>query len=102
MNQDDQKLSSLLRQARGAPELPPRFQQQVWQRIDRTRAPAPAPRWLEMLVEWWLRPRWALATAALLLIAGAWLGAQAGSRLARQDAQARYLATVAPESLRGP
>jgi hypothetical protein len=47
-----------------------------------------------------LRPRLALAAAAALMVAGALLGVREGSQLAKQDAQARYLAVVAPNSLR--
>jgi hypothetical protein len=41
-----------------------------------------------------------LATAAVLLVAGALLGVRDGNQMAHQDAQARYLAVVAPNSLR--
>jgi hypothetical protein len=47
-----------------------------------------------------LRPRLALATAAVLIVAGALLGVRDGNQMAHQDAQARYLAVVAPNSLR--
>jgi len=55
---DDPQLSSLLRQARTAPALPPRFQQNVWRRLE---APEPAPRsasWLDALASLVLRPAW--------------------------------------------
>jgi len=35
-----------------------------------------------------------------LLVAGVLLGTQAGSETVRHDAQARYLASVAPDSVR--
>jgi Mg2+/citrate symporter len=47
-----------------------------------------------------LRPRFALATATVMIVAGALLGVRNGSQMAHQDAQARYLAAVAPNSLR--
>ena len=95
-NVNDAKLSALLRAARPAPALPPRFQDAVWRRIEA----APAAHWLETLAAWILRPRHALATAALLLLAGAMLGAHEGSRAVRQDAQTRYLANFMLDSLR--
>lgn len=105
MNQEtsnplDAKLSALLRESRSAPSLPPRFQETVWRRIGDAEAPAATPTWLDALIARVLRPRLALATAAALLVVGAFLGAQNGSHLARHDAEVRYLAAVAPNSLR--
>jgi hypothetical protein len=56
--------------------------------------------WLDALAALVLRPRLALATAAVLMVAGALLGVRDGNQMAHQDAQARYLAAVAPHSLR--
>ena len=47
-----------------------------------------------------LRPRFAYATVTALVLAGALLGAHQGAQLAKQDAQARYVAMVAPNALR--
>ncbi len=99
---DDAKLSSLLRQSRVAPPLPPRFDENVWRRIDheeggRTTDPAG---WFEAAIAFVLRPQLALATVAALIVAGAVIGAHDGNQLARHDAQARYLAAVAPNSVR--
>jgi hypothetical protein len=47
-----------------------------------------------------LRPRFAFATAAVLLVAGGVLGTHEGSLAAQQAAQARYLSYVAPNPLR--
>jgi hypothetical protein len=47
-----------------------------------------------------LRPRFAYATVTALVLAGALLGAHQGVQLAKQDAQARYVAMVAPNALR--
>jgi hypothetical protein len=101
-NPDDAKLSSLLRESRVAPSLPPRFQDNVWRRIADTETGA-APdslTWLDALIAWVLRPRWAFAAVAVLVLAGALVGVRDGNQLARRDAQARYLAAVAPNSLR--
>ena len=83
--------------------MPPRFQEGVWRRIEEAAAPAKSNSgiaWLDALAALVLRPRLALATAAVLMVAGALLGVRDGNQMARQDAQARYLAAVAPHSLR--
>ena len=100
MNLDDAKLQDLLRGNRPAPELPPRFQQNVWRRIEEAAAPAKSASWLDALAALILRPRLAFASIAVLMLAGILFGANAGTQTARQDAQARYMAAVAPDSLR--
>ena len=93
---DDPQLSSLLRQARTAPALPPRFQQNVWRRLE---TPEPAPRsasWLAALASLVLRPRLAFAAAVLLLVAGAATVTVQGRQMARQAAQVNYVASVTP------
>jgi len=100
---DDARLGALLRAARVAPALPPRFQEGVWRRIEDAQAPVKSVggiAWLDALAALVLRPRFALATAVVLMVAGALLGVREGSQIVKQDAQARYLATVAPHSLR--
>jgi hypothetical protein len=99
----DAQLGALLRESRVAPALPPRFREGVWRRIEEAAAPAKATgviSWLDALAALVLRPRLALAAAAALMVAGALLGVREGNQLAKQDAQARYLAVVAPNSLR--
>ncbi|MGA3142045.1 MAG: hypothetical protein ABSF10_03250 [Verrucomicrobiota bacterium] len=99
----DTKLGALLRESRISPALPPRFQEGVWRRIEEAAAPVKATggiAWLDALAALVLRPRFALATATVLIVAGALLGVREGSQMAKQDAQARYLAVVAPNSLR--
>jgi hypothetical protein len=99
----DAKLGALLRESRVSPALPPRFQEGVWRRIEEVSAPAKVTggvTWLDALVTLVLRPRFALATATVLIVAGALLGVRNGSQMANHDAQARYLAAVAPNSLR--
>lgn len=97
---DDAKISALLRPARVSPALPPRFQQNVWRRIEKNELPAPAGSWLDALAAVVLRPRFAFAAAAVLLLAGVFAGALDGRQLARHDAQMNYLAAVAPASVR--
>lgn len=102
-NPEDAKLSALLRESRARPALPPRFQEGVWRRIEETEAPLEKSRgrsWLEAIVAGALRPRFALAAAVALIAAGSLAGAQQGLQRARQEAQARYLAVEAPNSLR--
>ena len=99
----DARLGALLRESRVAPALPPRFQEGVWRRIEEAAAPVKATggvAWLVAMATLVLRPRFALATATVLIVAGALLGVRNGSQMAHQDAQARYLAAVAPNSLR--
>ena len=103
LNPEDAKLSALLRESRAKPSLPPRFQEGVWRRIEEAEAPpenSRGPSWLEALVAGALRPRFALAMAVVFIVAGSLAGVQQGRQTARQQAQARYLAVEAPNSLR--
>ena len=100
MNSDDAKLGSLLRESRESPALPPRFQQNVWRRIEAAEAPAKAESWLEALAAMILRPRFAVAAIAVLLVTGALAGSVEGRQLVRHDAQMNYLTAVAPHSVR--
>lgn len=100
-NPSDPKLSALLREARAMPPLPPRFREGVWRRIEESEIPATARvGWVDALVGWALRPRFALATAIVLVCAGTLFGAVQGLQTARLDAQSRYVASVAPNTLR--
>jgi hypothetical protein len=100
MNTEDIPLQTLLRQTRPAPALPPRFQQNVWRRIEDAEAPAQPASWLDALANLILRPRFALAAAAVLLLTGVFAGTLEGRQMARHDAQINYLASVAPHALR--
>jgi len=91
MNSNDDKLSGLLRESRLSPMLPPRFQENLWRRIEDAEAPVKSEPWLDPLAALILRPRFEFATAAVLLFAGITLGALDGSQVARHDAQTRYL-----------
>lgn len=102
-NPDDARLRALLREARETASLPARFQEGVWRKIELAEGHARNSMdagWLDALAAWVLSPRWALGFAALLILGGILLGVQAGTEAARADAQARYLATVAPDLLR--
>lgn len=99
---DDARLGTLLREARTTPMLPPRFQENVWRRIERGEKSQPTParaNWLDALATWILRPQLAFALAAVLVLMGVGLGWNSGERLARSEAQARYVAAVAPNAL---
>ncbi len=103
INPEDARLGALLRESRVTPALPPRFQEGVWRRIEEAEAPAKTAgriAWLEALAALVLRPRFALAAAAALIVAGTLLGVRESGQMAKQSAQARYLAVVAPNSLR--
>ncbi len=100
MNTEDLKLQMLLRGNRPVPTLPPRFQQNVWRRIEDAEAPVKPFSWLDALAALILRPRFALGAATALVLAGVFLGAIEGRQVARHDAQMNYLTSVAPHSLR--
>jgi hypothetical protein len=100
---DDAKLRALLLESRPEPELPPGFQNAVWRRIERAEKHAPAlsaADWLDALAAWFLRPRRALATAAVMLLVGLSLGFAQGASHATELAKARYLDSVSPRALR--
>ena len=96
----DAEFREVLRAARPSPPLPPRFQENVWRRIEDAEAPVKSGSWLDALIALVLRPRFAYATVATLMLAGVLLGTYQGAQNARQNEQARYLAAVAPNSLR--
>jgi hypothetical protein len=102
INTEDPKLSSLLRESRVTPTLPPRFQENVWRRIEgaEVHSGVGAPSRLDVLLAWIFRPRLAFAAMTALVLAGAFLGVRDGTQLARQEAQAHYIAAVAPNTLR--
>jgi hypothetical protein len=100
MNLGDPKLTALLRASRVSPPLPPRFQENVWRRIESPKVSTESGSWLDALATLVLRPRFAYATVAVLVMAGALLGTYQGAQTAKQDAQARYVAMVAPNPLR--
>jgi hypothetical protein len=103
LNPDDAKLGALLRASRVSPSLPPRFHENVWRRIEDAEAPVKSGEnitWLEALVALILRPRFAYATVAALMLAGILLGTHTGIQTARHDAEAHYVSLVAPNPLR--
>ena len=102
-NPADEKLGALLRASRVSPSLPPRFHEKVWRRIEDAEAPVKSGEnitWLKALAALMLRPRFAYATIAALMLGGILLGAYNGVQTTRQNAEARYVALVAPNPLR--
>ena len=97
MNVENSKLSVWLRESRVTPALPPRFQENVWRRIESAAAPEKSGNWLDSLAALILRPRLAFAAVAVVLLTGTLLGAQTGVQTARHEAQLRYVAAVAHE-----
>ena len=100
MNPSDTKFCEVLRAARPSPSLPPRFQENVWRRIEDAEAPVKSGSWLDAFAALVLRPRFAYAMVATLMVAGVLLGSYQGAQTVKQTEQARYLAAVAPDSLR--
>ena len=100
INRDDARLSALLRQSRSSPSLPPRFQENVWRRIEDSEAAIKPDTWLDVLAALVLRPRFAAIAVAVLVIAGTLLGVKEGNQMAQQDARSQYISTVAPIALR--
>ncbi len=100
---EDERLGTLLRQARPAPALTPRFNERVWHRIEREEAGVKvlgSANLAERIVGWLLKPRTALAAAALVILLSGFAGALSGANTARETARDRYLAAVAPNMVR--
>lgn len=101
---DGDSLRHLLRGSRVQPPLASNFQDAVWRRIQRAESPvtlaSSASNRLERWVEILLTPRFALAGLALMLAVGGVTGMATSARDVREQAQARYLASVAPNTIR--
>jgi len=96
---DPGQLRGLLLAGRPTSELPPGFRNGVWRRVEHAAAEAGSLTgpWLWHLLEFLWRPRQALVAASVMLALGGVLGAVAEHRHADSQAQARYLALVAPQ-----
>lgn len=99
---DDARLRAVLREWQPAAGLPPRFQERVWQRIERAEAaPAPASgaalrRWVST---WFRRPALVVAYLAVVVSAGLSAGYWHGRKDAaqeRSELESRYLQAVDP------
>jgi|SRR6185312_11746828 len=101
LDPNDARLGALLRESRATPSLPPRFREDVWRRIEESETPADVRvSWLDALATWVLRPRFAVAVAVVLIGAGSVFGVVQGTQAKHEHAQSRYVASVAPNSLR--
>lgn len=103
-NENDASLRALLQEWKPEVSLPPRFQEQVWRRIERSEtAPAPSVSLATVFADWIanMLPKPALATAyvTVLLIIGAGAGwSQARQETARVTGElsTRYAQSVDP------
>src|SRR5579871_5330826 len=99
---DRDPLENILHQWSVPASLPPRFQEQVWQRIERAQTPAAATLWrrLVRVIEDMLpRPSFAVAYLAVILAVGGAAGTLAAqARTSRLEAQlgARYVHSIDP------
>jgi hypothetical protein len=101
-NEVDSRLSALLHEWKPGAELPPRFHEDVWRRIEQAdAAPAGSPRlnWLQWIDALFARPAVAISYVVVLLVIGLSTGAlQSRETTSRLDhaLQARYLQSVDP------
>lgn len=98
----DEPLRTTLREWKVTTPLPPRFQEQVWQRIARADTPVSATPW-EWFRQWLdnvlLKPALAAAYVAALVFAGLGAGywqANASTARAADAARAGYVQSVDP------
>jgi hypothetical protein len=100
--EDDVNLSQTLREWEVESSLPPRFQEQVWKRIDQAEARKPQSS-LAALAHWidaaFRRPALACVYVAVLLFVGLGAGywrAQDTMAQSRSESRARYVQSVDP------
>jgi len=103
-NESDPALSAALKEWKLSDPLPPRFQEQVWKRIESAEAP-PVTRgspW-SLLTDWinamLPRPALALACATVLLLVGGaagWAQARHEAGQVGDELEARYLRVMDP------
>jgi len=98
----DEELSKLLKEWRSEAAVPPRFQEGVWRRIERTQSPTAPSAWAAVV--YWIgtvlpRPALAVSYVAVLLTIGMTAGwAQARQETARVKGQLgeRYVQVLDP------
>lgn len=103
-NENDVQLRALLKEWKPEAPLPPRFQEQVWRRIERAEAaPVPSVSLATVFANWLtnLLPQPALATAyvTVLMVIGAsvgWSQAREVTALVSAELSARYAQAVDP------
>lgn len=100
--QGDEVLRQTLLQWKVDAPLPPRFQEQVWRRIDLSEAQVELPAWLRLwnrLSAALTRPSLAVSYVTLLLLSGVlagYLQAHISRTQASGDMAARYVQMVSP------
>lgn len=102
-NEDDKKLSKLLHEWKVEASLPPRFQEQVWRRIEKAEHAPSAPSAWTVIAHWvgTVLPRPALAASyvAVLLAIGVtagWAQAQQETAQVKADLADRYVRVLDP------
>jgi hypothetical protein len=100
--EDDEKLSKLLREWKVEISLPPRFQEQVWRRVERADVHSDVNLWMAF-TRWvegtFARPALAVSYVAVLLFVGLTTGyLQAQDKSAQAESQWRtaYVQSVDP------
>lgn len=101
MKDNQAELQRALQEWRVSTPLPPRFQEQVWKRIERAEAPGVslAEALRAWMAAWFARPAIAVACATVVVAAGLALGfKQANDKAAKWDRQleTRYVQSVDP------
>ena len=101
MKDNQAELQRALQEWRVTTPLPPRFQEQVWKRIERAEAPGVslAEALGTWLAAWFAQPAFAVAYVTVILAAGLALGfKQAQDKTAKWDRQleVRYVQSVDP------
>lgn len=92
---EDAQLRARLHEAHPANELPPGFKNAVWRRIEKPDEKT-QPRWYDAVAAWLFRPQFALASLAVVMVLGAFLGLAMGDAAVKNSAQARYVLAVDP------
>jgi len=103
-NESDPVLSAVLREWKLSDSWPPRFQEQVWKRIERAEIPSVSSGSPWSLLTDWInamlpRPALALACAMILLLIGGaagWAQARHETGHVGDQLEARYLRVVDP------
>jgi hypothetical protein len=101
-NDRDEALGRLLKEWRTETSLPPRFQEQVWRRIER--AETPTPQSLRLLIAHFIgavlpRPALAASYVAVLLVVGVtagWAQAHQATTHVRDELSQRYVRVLDP------
>jgi|KBSSwiStaDraftv2_1062776.scaffolds.fasta_scaffold1510902_1 hypothetical protein len=101
MKNNDIELSALLEEWRVTTPLPPRFNEQVWKRIEQVDVTSAS--FVDTVREWLFaalaRPRFALAYVTALLVLGSSVGLLQANRKAahwERELQVRYVQSIDP------